>query len=97
MTSSLSTIVDIQSVLQQFSSDAQDLYVPNIIAELHETPTAMEFLRNYVMTNVPVVIRGGVQHWPALKKWTDEYLCESLGECYIPGSTWFVFMCFDGD
>ena len=44
------------------------------VRELHETPSAMDFLRNYVAKNCPVIIRGGAAHWPALKLWTDNYI-----------------------
>lgn len=42
------------------------------------TPTALAFLR-CVHKNRPVVFRGAVAHWKALKDWNSEYLCEKMG------------------
>ena len=30
--------------------------------------------RSYVAPNKPAVFRGAASHWPAIEKWTDEYL-----------------------
>jgi len=65
---------------QKLAEDASGLSIPSSIAELWSPPSPMVFLREYVMPNIPLVIRGGVQNWPALKKWTDDYLCSLLGE-----------------
>ena len=35
------------------------------------------------MPNIPVIIREGVKHWPALVKWNDDYLTKVLGKDYI--------------
>lgn len=43
-------------------------------------PTPLEFLRKWVNPNVPVVIKGGASEWVALKKWTRDYLKQTLGD-----------------
>lgn len=68
--------------LQQLSTEAQDFYVPSTIRELEHPPSPIEFLRDYVMPNIPVVVRGGIRHWPAITKWTDDYLLQCLGWFY---------------
>jgi hypothetical protein len=50
-----------------------DLYVPSEIARI-PCPTPLEFLREYVMKNRPVIITDAASHWPALSKWTNEYI-----------------------
>ncbi|XP_076308025.1 bifunctional peptidase and (3S)-lysyl hydroxylase Jmjd7-like isoform X2 [Tachypleus tridentatus] len=32
------------------------------------------------MPNVPVLFRQAVRHWPALKKWTNQYLRDKIGQ-----------------
>ena len=75
-------MVDINSAFKELSEEAHDLYLPSRIRELEAPPSPLVFLREYVMPNIPVIIRGGVQHWPALVKWNDEYLTERLGKKY---------------
>lgn len=33
----------------------------------------LEFYREYVAKNQPVLIKGGCRHFPAVKKWNSEY------------------------
>jgi len=40
-----------------------------------------QFIKNYEMKNLPVVIRNAVQDWSALQKWTPEYLTRIGGQC----------------
>mmetsp|Transcript_10918 Transcript_10918/g.30888 ORF Transcript_10918/g.30888 Transcript_10918/m.30888 type:complete len:279 (-) Transcript_10918:1430-2266(-) len=37
-----------------------------------------DFRREFELPNVPVVLTGAAAHWPAIKKWTDEYLEEAF-------------------
>lgn|GEM_PF-2377573 len=39
-----------------------------------------EFLEKYLLKNKPVIIRGGVADWPAVKKWNLDYLKSTIGE-----------------
>jgi hypothetical protein len=38
-----------------------------------------EFLDRYYAANRPVIITGGMSDWPALSKWTPEYLKQAIG------------------
>ena len=76
-------MVDIDSAFKELSEEAHDLYLPSRIRELDATPSPLVFLREYVMPNIPVIIREGVKHWPALVKWNDDYLTKILGKDYI--------------
>ena len=37
------------------------------------------FVRGYKSKNLPVIIKGGSRHWPAVGKWTPEYFAEHFG------------------
>jgi len=54
-----------------------ELYIGRHVQELERVPEALEFYRNYVSMNLPVVIRGAVSHWPAVRLWTNDYLRSS--------------------
>ena len=45
--------------------------------------TSLEFLRNYVSQNRPVVITDLFRDAPALRKWSLDYLRETIGETEI--------------
>ncbi len=38
------------------------------------------FVRNYKSKGLPVVIKGGARHWPAVGKWTPAYFAEHFGD-----------------
>nr|XP_022913565.1 jmjC domain-containing protein 7-like [Onthophagus taurus] len=38
------------------------------------------FLREYVSRNMPVLIKSGCSHYPAVKKWSSKYFIENIGE-----------------
>ena len=38
------------------------------------------FVRDYKSKGLPVVIKGGARHWPAVGKWTPEYFAEHFGD-----------------
>lgn len=45
----------------------------DVINEIYEAPSALEFMR-YVAQNRPFVVRGGVRDWSAIQKWNLDYL-----------------------
>lgn len=49
-----------------------ELYLGLEVAEETELD-ALQFHREYVAKNIPVIIRGGCASWPAVKKWTSQY------------------------
>ncbi|XP_055376619.1 bifunctional peptidase and (3S)-lysyl hydroxylase Jmjd7 [Condylostylus longicornis] len=55
------------------STEAKDLYLGKKIYELTELPTSLEFTRDYVGKNLPVVIRGCTLQWPSVLKWNSKY------------------------
>ena len=59
-----------------------NLEVPEIHFENKEQATnysALDFHRNWVSQNRPVIFRGAVKHWPAFKLWqNNEYFRNKL-------------------
>lgn len=47
------------------------------------TPSFSHFVENYYSKHLPVVLTGGFDHWPALKKWTPQYLAKHFGKAEI--------------
>lgn len=43
-----------------------------------------EFKREYLSKNVPVVLEGFAENWPAVQKWNSEFLKDNYGEEVIP-------------
>lgn len=63
----------VERSLDLLQEEAKDLYLGQRIQELFEVPTSLDFLRDYVAKNVPVIIRSGSLGWPAITKWNSHY------------------------
>ena len=48
-----------------------------------QAPAFDVFVREYYSKQLPVLLRGGVDHWPALQRWTPDYLQEHFGAAQI--------------
>ena len=57
-------------------TDASTSTVPEAEAA---TLSLDEFRTKFESLNLPVVIRGGCKHWPAMKKWTRAWLSKTYG------------------
>jgi len=68
-----------ESVVESLLSDSRSYWVPTS-CELHNIPTSLEFLRDFVSQGVPFVVRGAVSHWEATRRWTTAYLKANYGE-----------------
>jgi len=75
-----SNIRDIKSALAKLSKEANELYLGREVLAQDCNPSAIRFYRDFVSYNRPLVIRGGVAHWPALTKWSNKYLKQTIGE-----------------
>ena len=49
-------------------------------SQLDSPPTALEFLREFVMQNRPVIFRNLAKDWPAIINWDLDYLKEKVGK-----------------
>ena len=64
-----------------FVKEARELFPLKKPVVLESVPTALEFYRNYVSTNTPVIIKNAAKEWPAISKWkSDDYLESILKE-----------------
>lgn len=48
-----------------------------------DTPPFEVFIKEYYSKHKPVVLKKGIDHWPALKKWSPQYFAETLGDTEI--------------
>ena len=48
-----------------------------------ETPSFDIFIRDYYSKHKPVVLKKGIDHWPALKKWSPRYFADTLGDVEV--------------
>ena len=60
-----------------------DLDLGNAVDEVTGAIDPLVFLRDYVAPNKPLIIRGGVAHWPALTKWTRAHLEAAAGDALV--------------
>lgn len=62
----------------------RNLYSPSEAVEecvrLQSVPSKADFFRDYAFRSRPVVIENAVHSWPAMKKWTSDYLRERYGQ-----------------
>lgn len=47
--------------------------------EVIDTPAFETFIKDYYSKHKPVVLKKGIDHWPALKKWNPRYFADTLG------------------
>lgn len=66
------------SVLQ-LSTDVAALELYDTVAELDSVLDSTTFERTFVARNRPCVIRNAVSHWPAIDKWSLDYISEKMG------------------
>ncbi len=52
----------------------------NTHIEKINTPDFQTFIDTYYSKNLPVLLTEGIDHWPALKKWTPDFLLEQFGD-----------------
>lgn len=69
----------LSEALENLSLEARELYLSSEVQTLENPPSSLEFLRDWVNPNVPVIIKNAFNHWPALEKWNSDYLREKIG------------------
>lgn len=57
----------------------KELYIPIAVQRVSRL-SALEFLRDYVSKNIPVIFTDLTSDWDAIKNWDVEYLKEKIGE-----------------
>ena len=61
------------------SAEAAELNSLEAVPESVGTPDPLWFYREHVSRNLPCIWRGAVRHWPAISKWSNEYLRRVVG------------------
>lgn len=58
---------------------------PNYADEIEviQAPDFQTFVKKFYSTMRPVVLKGGIDHWPALGRWTPEYFRENVGHAEV--------------
>ena len=49
-----------------------------------DPPSPEEFESRYVKASRPVILRGAIDHWPAMKLWSREYFKRRFGDRVVP-------------
>ncbi|XP_012267185.2 bifunctional peptidase and (3S)-lysyl hydroxylase Jmjd7 [Athalia rosae] len=70
----------IQKYCHVLSQESKELYLTDHISEVEDSISPLAFYREYVSKNLPLVIRGGTKHWPAVNKWNTSYFRRKLGD-----------------
>ncbi|KAL2613668.1 hypothetical protein R1flu_025360 [Riccia fluitans] len=67
-------------ILETLSEEVRELSLgtSGTVDRIKGPPSPLEFLRNYVMPGRPCIITDSLEHWPALRMWSNEYLCSVL-------------------
>ncbi|KOB71384.1 Pla2g4b [Operophtera brumata] len=65
------------SIAEYSNQKPRPLYLGHNVAET-SFMEPLQFQRDYVSKNIPVVIRGGCSSWPAVAKWNANYLREKI-------------------
>ena len=74
----MASLGDVRDSLLAAAAEAQEL-IGTSCPRVH-SPSPLEFARDFVHQNRPCVITGAMDDWPAMSKWTDDYLLERLAE-----------------
>ncbi|CAH0696283.1 unnamed protein product [Spodoptera exigua] len=67
----------ISAAHEVLNEESSALYLGSSIAET-DNLEPMQFLRDFVSKNIPVIIRNSCSHWPAVSKWNAAYFRETI-------------------
>ena len=72
------------SFVSQIRTCCADLDVGKSVPRLNASDiTPLQFQQQFVARNKPVVLTGAIEHWPALKLWSAEYLLNKIGDVEV--------------
>ncbi|XP_071449889.1 bifunctional peptidase and (3S)-lysyl hydroxylase Jmjd7 [Hetaerina americana] len=72
--------IKLLNCFEVLANEAKDLYIRKDVPVIEHPISPLEFHRKWVSPNLPVVLKGAVNHWPAIKKWTNDYLRSAIGD-----------------
>uniref|UniRef100_A0AAX7T3Z1 Bifunctional peptidase and (3S)-lysyl hydroxylase JMJD7 n=1 Tax=Astatotilapia calliptera TaxID=8154 RepID=A0AAX7T3Z1_ASTCA len=73
----------VRNRLAECSQEAHDLYLNQSVPYLDGPPEPLQFHRDWIAPNKPCIIRNAFSHWPALAKWSPDYLRYKVGSKVI--------------
>ncbi|XP_050411134.1 bifunctional peptidase and (3S)-lysyl hydroxylase Jmjd7 [Patella vulgata] len=73
----------LQSCIDSLTAEANELYLDQTVAVLDSPLTPLQFYRDFISPNKPVVIRDLINHWSALRKWGPSYFRETIGNLQV--------------
>jgi flagellar motor protein MotB len=73
-------------LLKQLSREISELDAGDTV-DIISDPDAATFLREYVASNKPVLIRGAINHWPAMRQWSRSVLQAKAGQLQVSVAT----------
>jgi len=62
---------NLEECFKTLSTEARQLYISRTVPVLDAPPSALQFYRDYVCWNRPVLIRNGLKHWQAMHLWQE--------------------------
>jgi phospholipase A2 len=76
-------MLDVLDCLKGLSCELAELDLGSSVDVIHAPVSPLEFHRKYVAANKPCIIRGAIEHWDALTRWTPEYLKTAVGHVEV--------------
>ncbi len=68
----------LEEALKRVTREARELYVGFTVCERVGPVEPLEFYRDFVSLSKPAIFRGAARNWPAVQKWTNDYLLDKL-------------------
>ncbi|XP_024525057.1 jmjC domain-containing protein 7 isoform X2 [Selaginella moellendorffii] len=69
-----------EEAMELLSREARELSLGSQVERVAAPVSPLRFLRDFVMPGKPCIVTGGIQHWSALRKWSNDYLRAALGD-----------------
>lgn len=73
----------VTKAFESLSTEARELYLSSEVPVLSSPPSSLQFYRDWVTPNIPVVIQNNFNHWPALNLWNSQYLKNKIGDLNV--------------
>nr|XP_019540314.2 bifunctional peptidase and (3S)-lysyl hydroxylase Jmjd7 [Aedes albopictus] len=70
----------VKEAFDVLTREAKDLFLGTSLPETYGVPTSLEFVRDSVAKNMPLIIREATNDWPAVEKWNSKYFRETFAD-----------------
>lgn len=74
-----------EELLEALSIEVRELSLgfTGEVTRIEGPPDPLRFLRDFVLPNRPCIITNAIDHWPALRLWSNSYLCAKLAHSTV--------------